>query len=237
MSRANTPVPTPGDVPLVAQVVDRLREQILSGVLPVGDGLPSEGQLAEDFGVSRNVVREAMRTLNGEGLVDLGQGRTARVMAGNPEGLSRRLAFLLRTNGNTSMRHLLDVRRALEIEAVALAARARTSENVARMDQAIRTLETVLATGERVDADLAFHLEIARATQNPLFSIMMAAVIPLFAEFISRVTVDDGSTRAAASHRLIHDAIAAHDTERARREMLNHLDVAEADIRRAELKG
>lgn len=230
MSKPASPADAPA-APLVDQVVGRLRQQILDGSFEPGDKLPPEGQLAETYGVSRNVVREAMRTLRGEGLVDVGQGRPARVAAPEPQLITDRLQLMLRADPRQSLLHLLDVRRALETEAAALAARHHDEPHRARLASAIEALERADSIEDRVVADLRFHVELAHATTNPLFPLLTDAVLPLFSELISRVTVGDGSKRAAKAHRRVLDAIMARDPERARREMWNHLDVAEADLR------
>jgi GntR family transcriptional regulator, transcriptional repressor for pyruvate dehydrogenase complex len=230
MAKATTSEATA--VPLVLQVVTQLRESIVNRTYKQGDKLPPEGRMAETFGVSRNVIREAMRTLAGQGLVEVAQGRPARVCSPDPEILSGALNLLLQGNAKSSLLKLLEVRRALETEIATIAARERTKQNCERMRLAIDTLANVESIPDRVAADIAFHMELAGATQNPLFPILLSAVLPLFSEFISKVTVGDGSQRASATHARILDAVERSDSERARREVLNHLDIAEGDLRK-----
>ena len=87
-------------VDLVSNVTDWIRREILSGNLSVGNKLPAEGKLADEFGVSRNVVREAMRNLRSMGLIEISQGRAPRVKASDPETAIIAMESLLRDSEN-----------------------------------------------------------------------------------------------------------------------------------------
>src|SRR5436190_8473641 len=114
---STTPLVKPDAQSLVKQAEERLRRQILKR--GPNDLLPSQGELAASLGVSRTVLREAMKHLEAEGLVEIAQGRRIRVKPAGPQASMRTLdAMLRRTDG--SLAHLLEVRRPLEGEIAAL---------------------------------------------------------------------------------------------------------------------
>ena len=150
---------------LVDQVIDQLRELMASGEWPLGSRIPPEAELVTALGVGRNTVREAIRALSHSGLLEVRQGDGTFVRATSEiSGAVRKLC-------GDELLHVLEVRRALEVEGARLAASARTEQDVreieeclAARDEAVRRLdrETVITR----DAD--FHLRLVRASHNPV---------------------------------------------------------------------
>ncbi|MGX1882434.1 FadR/GntR family transcriptional regulator [Streptomyces sp. NPDC055287] len=147
---------------LVDTVVDQLRAQLAEGEWAVGDRIPTEHELAEQLGVGRNTVREAVRVLVHGGLLESRQGNGTFVRsAADP-------AAVLRGMRHANVLDVLELRVALEAEAARLAA-------VRRDEADLRALRHVLAElheqGDRAaDADLAFHLGVVEATHNAAFT-------------------------------------------------------------------
>ena len=225
------PVAAPGasGETLVNSVAEAMRDRILSGQWRSGQTLAAEGDLAAAFGVSRNVAREGLRTLHGAGLVELAQGRRARVCPPSPEAAAVTLQGLLR--GQTaSLHHLLDVRAPLESEAAARAARRADPVALAAIEGEVERLETAALPAERVEADIAFHLRLAEASGNPILPLLLSTLVELMRQLLSATLDSDGAQRAAAGHRTIMASLHAGDAEGARRQMLNHLDIARQDL-------
>ncbi len=213
----------------VDEVVGGLRGQILAGHFVPDDLLPSEGKLGESFGVSRTVVREAMRMLRAQGLVEVSRGRRARVRRVDPQHMVDSLgAFLKRADH--SLMQLLEVRRELEAGIAALAAQRATPPQINAMKKAIQQQREANSLEEQIDADIHFHNLLAQAAANPLFEILLTTLAGSMRKSrrttISRV----GTSRALAGHVAILASVRRADSEAARAAMLEHLAMAEEDL-------
>lgn len=212
---------------LAARVMSTLRDEILTGLVAVGDKLPSEAKLCERFEVSRTVVREAIAGLRADGLVMPRQG--AGVFVLEPPEVPFKPFQIVDSARISEVLEVLELRVAIEVEAAALAAQRRTPAQE----------EVILSTASEVrrcnaegrpskDADLAFHLAIADATNNPRFrellDLLGAAMIPRAALRLA----DDESCAGylsliALEHDRIAEAILAGDADAARGAMYTHL--------------
>jgi DNA-binding FadR family transcriptional regulator len=225
---------------LALALVDAFTERIRDGRLPVGEKLPSEQALMAEFQVSRTVVREAISKLQASHQVVTRHGIGTFVAAAGAEDH----AFRIAPEQFATLRDviaLLELRAGVESEAASLAALRRTEENLAAMRRALETLASGLAQGEDVvNADFQFHLEIARATQNPHFAHLMSAlgssVIPrgrLEAQAPPDPQRLEYLHRVQHEHESIFDAIATGDGEAARAAMRTHLVSSRERRRRA----
>ncbi|GAA2486578.1 FadR/GntR family transcriptional regulator [Streptomyces gobitricini] len=151
-----------GRTSLVDAVVDQLRDQLTHGEWTVGDRIPTEHELAEQLGVGRNTVREAVRVLVHAGLLESRQGNGTFVRStADP-------AAVLRTVRAAGALDVLELRIALETEAARLAAARRDTHDLLRLRAALATLRE---EGDRdADADLAFHRAVVEATHNAAFT-------------------------------------------------------------------
>lgn len=153
---------------LADRLVDEIRGQIGSGALRPGSKLPTEVQLAEEHGVSRTVVREAVTRLAADGLVTARQGAGVFVNEQAPATIE---ALLSDMSGKVSLvLNVLEVRMAIEIESAALAAQRRSGSQEAEILAAFAEFDSLLRRGEPTGvADFAFHRAIASATNNPFY--------------------------------------------------------------------
>ncbi|MFG3507246.1 FadR/GntR family transcriptional regulator [Streptomyces sp. NPDC047821] len=151
-----------GRTSLVDAVVEQLRAQLTDGAWAVGDRIPTEHELAEQLGVGRNTVREAVRVLVHAGLLESRQGNGTFVRStADP-------AAVLRTVRAAGALDVLELRIALETEAARLAALRRDTHDLLRLRAALATLRE---EGDRdADADLAFHRAVVEATHNAAFT-------------------------------------------------------------------
>jgi len=212
--------------PTRAGLAAHLSEEILSGRATAGEKLPSEREMAERYGVSRPVVREAMRGLVERRLVEVVPGRGAYVRAALATDAAPGMDAALRRHQATP-RDLVEARTMLECTAVALAASRAEPIDLAAMADALDRLDDAADLVGRARFDLAFHLAIVRAAHNPVVATMFGAITAPVTEMMLRSLGDE---RVAAvslpHHRLIEEAIHARDPEQARSAMAAHLAVA-----------
>lgn len=216
-------------VRLSDRVAEALETEIRAGRLAAGQKLPTEAALAEQFGVSRTSVREAVSRLKSLGLVDSRQGSGMYV---REAGLAP-LNFDSRHAGSQSaVVQMVEVRRALEAEVAGLAAERRDADDMARIRQSIEVLATAVAAGgDGVAEDLAFHRSIADAARNP-FLIDTLNYLRQYLKGATRVTRANEARRldfaaeVADEHRSIVDAIEAGDPALARSAAASHLNNA-----------
>ncbi|NYD44869.1 DNA-binding FadR family transcriptional regulator [Actinomadura luteofluorescens] len=156
------PVPRPAG--LFDHVVARLRQQITSGAWPVGSRIPTEPELVRQLGVARNTIREAVRALAHNGLLDVRHGSGTYVIATSELAGVMQRRFAAADQGD-----VIAVRAALEVSAARMAAQRRTEEDLLRLDEMLDRRERAWASGNRdafVDADAAFHRAVVSASHN-----------------------------------------------------------------------
>jgi len=217
-------------VDLVREVGDRLREEIVAGQYDPSGLLPTEGKLAETFGVSRTVVREAMRTLRAQGLVEVSQGRRPRVRPADPTTAADSLRTLLE-RGNATLLNLVEARRPLEAEIAALAAHRATLEQIDAMQQAIDQMNAAPSLAGKIEADIAFHDLLAAATGNPIFQLMLATLAELMRQSRQQTITSAGLEVANRGHVEVLAAVRAKDPQAAGAAMLEHLELARRHLR------
>ncbi|MGH2615696.1 MAG: FadR/GntR family transcriptional regulator [Thermomicrobiales bacterium] len=212
--------------PSRAEVFLRLEEEIRTGRAEAGMKLPSERELAERFGVSRPVVREAMRGLVERGLVEVHPGRGAFVRTARATDAAVGMDALLRRHQPTP-RDLVEARTMLEATTAALAATRASIDDLAGIADALDRFDGASGVIEQARYDLAFHLAIARAAHNPVVETMFGAITGLTIELMLRSLADPEVTRASVPyHHAILTAIRARHPEEARTAMTAHLEVA-----------
>jgi GntR family transcriptional repressor for pyruvate dehydrogenase complex len=219
---------------LLARTVRALQDGILGGRHRPGTELPGEGQMAADLGVSRTLLREAMRVLEARGLVEVCSGRRPRVAEGSPEAVSTSLDVLLR-QGNHGLMQLLEVRRGLEGEIAALAAERATPEQIEALQQCVDEIREHPGQYERMaDADVRFHMHLADAAGNALFRVMLDPLSKVLRASCERTHQSPtGSMASANRHQKLLDAIKSRSPEAARKAMWTHLKTAKTDIEQA----
>jgi len=205
------------------KIAEAMRSAIVSRGLTAGTPLPSERELGEQFGVSRTVVREAVRALVAKGIVEVRSGSGLRVAEVSEGAVSDSLSWYIR-GGSLEYPQLHEIRSMIEVGMAGLAAERRTEEQLADLRKAHEELIAQIGDFEAAAvADLAFHDLIARATQNDLFAVLLGSIANALIE-IRRKTLAGGSGPVTiADHQRILDAIEAGDAEAARVAMAAHL--------------
>jgi DNA-binding FadR family transcriptional regulator len=219
--------------PKVSDVLaDRLRARILGGDWPEGLALPTERQLAAETGLSRMTVREALRMLEVDGLIEIRPGRNGGAKVRRPAGdeLTRQLQLFI-WGREISVEHLHDVREALETLAAEGAAQRRTAADIAELRARTEAVETAAGDLNRyLDANLAWHLAVVHASHNELLVRFMNVLANAIHRATENEVFDTGELRAETLkiHRAILDAIVAGDANAARRRMARHVGAARA---------
>lgn len=204
-----------------------LEQQIMSGALQGGAKLPSERQLAEEFGLSRSVVREALRALVERNLIEVVPGRGTYVRAVRTTDGADPLDRLLRRQQATPG-ELMEARKMLECEAAGLAALRAEAGDLEAMDWALGQFDRSSDLLEQTRYDLTFHMSVARAAHNPVIETMFGSIASLVVEVMLRSLGDPEVFRAGVPyHRVVHEAIRRGDAPAARRAMAEHLSQAE----------
>lgn len=208
-------------------IVDHLELMILSGQLRPGDRVPAERQLMEQFRCGRSSVREALFALQRQGLLSGRTGAVHRVSAPTAESVFAEISGAVRhyMTDVSGLRQLQDARSLLEEALVRRAARTATPEAIARIAAALEANRAARTLEEFASTDLAFHTEIARASGNPLFVGLNAALAEWLRDQRLR-SAAAGATfdEVVAQHEAVFRGIAARDPEAAAAAMERHLD-------------
>lgn len=210
------------------QVADQLREQILTGELASGTRLPSESELARLFGVSRSTVREALRVLASQHLIDTTRGVTGGSFVSNPDtesvadNLGGTLGLLVSTQSMT-VSDLLEARLILEPSAARLATERADAEALELLRATVAsTSELAPARGFVVHWD--FHTTLVSATGNPLLQLMCRPINQVLRSRLDRDRLGRSEwERVDSDHVEIYEAVASGDADAAERLTREHL--------------
>ncbi|WP_249157993.1 FadR/GntR family transcriptional regulator [Bradyrhizobium jicamae] len=202
-----------------SQVTDRVGSSIVRGDIGVGETLPPEMQICEMMDVSRTVVREAMRTLTGKGLIESRPKSGTRVRP--PEQWNQLDPDVLRWHLETAdmdryLAKLFQLRTAVEPAAASFAATHATEDDVARIRAGWEGMAAAKTNEEFVTSDIAFHQAIYFATRNEFFWPIAQMFDITLRQSFSIAATGTHRPRALVEHRAVLDAIAAGDAEAAR---------------------
>src|SRR6266567_3025703 len=216
---------------LYEQIVQQVEESIHKGVLKAGDQLPPERELAQQFGVSRTAVREAVKALTEKGLVEAYAGRGTFITDSTPYSMRQSLDRMLKMGQPEGSAYLAEVREILEPEIASLAATRVDAEDLASMREQIAIMDTARKDPDAfIEADLDFHLALAEAAANPLILSLIDSIVGLLREQRMGIfQVDGGPERGQYHHKRIMEAMEQRDPEKARDAMRAHLDQVRED--------
>ncbi|WP_063731857.1 FadR/GntR family transcriptional regulator [Streptomyces sp. RTd22] len=205
---------------LADQVIAQLRAEITSGEWPVGSRIPTEPELVEQLGVARNTVREAVRALAHNGLLDIRQGSGTYVLA-----TSELAGVMHRRFASADPRHVAELRSALETKAAQLAAERRTEQDVKQIDAQLDRRERAWESGDAdvfVEADATLHMAIVAAAHNDVLEALYADLGAVVRDFLRADVADGMSPEAYVDHARLVEAIRQRDGERAAAEASTH---------------
>ena len=210
---------------LFEQIVQQIEESINSGQLKLGDQLPAERELAQQFGVSRTAVREAVKTLREKGLVEAHPGRGTFITNSSSHSIWHSLDRMIREGQPQAMVHLVEVREILEPEIASLAATRASKDDLAAMREAVEAMDNTKKEPEAfIEADLDFHLALAEAASNPLILSLIDSIVGVLREQRMGIfAVEGGAERGQYHHKKIMESVEHRDARGARESMRAHL--------------
>jgi GntR family transcriptional repressor for pyruvate dehydrogenase complex len=213
---------------LVSATIGAITRLIRDEDLMPGDQLPSEAVLAKRFQISRTTVREAFRSLATMRIIELATGKRATISPIDHGAMSLIIEHGVHTD-QINIQQIYDVRRCIESRIVALAALRRSEQEADEIRREASAMRASMADPEQLlRHDLAFHMALARAAKNPVFTLIVGAFQGITAQTwpIGWRSRTSAAARDAmiATHERIGAAITAGDPEEAVREMALHFD-------------
>ena len=215
--------------------VDHLGEAIIAGRYAAGSSLPPEPMLCEELGISRTVVREAVKSLIAKGLITTGPKVGTRVLASDYWNWFDPDVIAWQSKAGLTpefLRDLLDLRRVVEPAAIRLAAERATPQDLAEIELAFAGMKRAVEEGgDYVTYDLRFHQGLLRASRNRMLVQMSKALAALLrTSFEISTRLKDGPMQSLPLHREVLDAVIAHDSDRAEKAIRVLIDGAHNDI-------
>ncbi len=221
-------------VPLSQKVATKIEEAILSKELSVGDKLPSEHEMCDQFGVSRTSVREAIRILVTHGIVEVEKGRGIFVKNLSSKNVADGILkfYKHRLDGEYAL-DLIHTRQALEPDIAYYAALNRTDEDLRIIKENIDFLNKYHNNPNKsAKYDLGFHDSLTVASKNMLFLLVMRPLQQLIPPIKARIhsVLKNSTDVALVWHDRIYEAVRDQDADSARSSMVEHLRIAEEQI-------
>jgi GntR family transcriptional repressor for pyruvate dehydrogenase complex len=215
-------------------VASTIEDAIRVKELVPGTRLPSELELCQQFDVSRTAIREALRTLEAKGLITIEKGRGIFVKLASADDVTDPMHLYLElTSERSYVLEIIHARQIIEPAIASFAAIHHTEEDIEKLKLDIKELEE---SGDDFKAlaklDMNFHIDIAKASQNPLMPLLLNPIHRLMPDIKSSVyaTVEKAKDSALIWHRKILDQIIKRDAEGAKNAMIEHLKIAEEHV-------
>lgn len=215
---------------LSEQVAEQILNHIVSSRLVPGDRLPPEGALAEEYGVSRPVVREAMRSLQARGVTETANGKSAIIRRPDAASLEFYFSWGSRLRPDALI-ELMEVRRGIEMQAATLAARRRTAPQIGELQRLVELMRQSMGDPDvYAENDLQFHLEIARASHNETIQVLVESIRSVLRDSIveglkARRTQAEMDKVQELHEEILRDLVAG-DADASLHAMMSHFDDA-----------
>lgn len=216
------------------EIVSQIERAIFSAQLSPGDRLQSERELAEEFGVSRITVRDALRVLEARGLirVKVGASGGAFVTESNVDNVAESISTLILLRRMT-LSELAEARTVVEAATAELAAQRWGAEQLGRLEETVERGRKVVREGApHTEASMDFHVALAEAARNELLSATVRAYRDLLMQTVHDMRDVKSARTTQKAHEEIIEAVRRRDAEGSRRLMLAHLEDFEKRLRR-----
>jgi GntR family transcriptional regulator, transcriptional repressor for pyruvate dehydrogenase complex len=216
------------------QVSERIKEAIVTGQLKPGDRLPPETELAARLEVSRQTIREALRTLEHAGLVETprrGAGGGTVVRNAIPETITELFVDAMRMD-SISVDELTEARATIEFMLIRFAVERADDEDLERLTENTKESRRLIAAGmEASKNDLDFHRLLAQCSNNRIVELVTDALLCVILSILSQNPPTlEMSIKSVERHEALLDALKRRDAEAAMAEMLQHLETVDAEI-------
>lgn len=208
-------------VNLTSQVMDTVKAYIANNNLTPGDKLPTERELTSSLGVSRNILREALKSLESIGLIEIKPGDGMYVSNFDYSSVVSHISFALLRNGQ-DLKHFIDARMVIELGALELAAENINSSDIAVLRESIEQLENASSIEEAAEEDIRFHLTLLQMSDNPVLSEFGSFLGRFFVE--AQHLVDNGAKApTAVGHKSLVTALSDRDIPLAKDILREHI--------------
>jgi len=238
MKKAGSPSPRPHKIKrikraasLSSQVTVQLENFIVGQRLNQGAKLPTERELAERFEVSRTVVREAIRGLVANGMLEVNPGSGTLIKRPSAANLMQTMSHYLRlSEGGLDHTKITEVRRLLEVEIAGLAAQRRTAADIEQLRGILEDYKKVKSDRASFSKwDVSFHAQLASATQNELLRLLIDSISGIMTKVREiSFTIPGSSSRALRFHTTIFAQVEAGNVHGARQAMREHIEDSES---------
>ena len=220
---------------LYEEVVRQVKKAIIAGKYAPGEPLPGEHDLARRLGVSRPVVREALRTLQSQGFVEIRRGTKGGAFVREPDELtfSDNLADMIRLRKIT-VDHLGRARLFIEPEVCRLAALNAGHEDLDELEALLEEYDSTANVDRKVSLNTRFHRLLSRAGGNPFYAMLVESIMDFTENFVRTIKPVDQVIHRAGEHREILDAVAGRRADRAEELMRLHVSHILGEMRRLE---
>ena len=208
-------------------IVEQIKEMVIESKILPGEKLPSERDLATRLLVSRPTVREAMKSLQYMGIVEIRSGSGTYLNSENDVVLDyfqKKQIFK-----KFELGEMIEIRKIIEVDAVGLAAERRTSKDIVKLKELYEaTIDEKLDATAHINADFSFHIALAEATRNRFLHQMLNLIRDLLVDLnFELIQIEKQVVQAHKSHEAILAAVIGQDVVRAKKEMLHHLKTIE----------
>jgi GntR family transcriptional repressor for pyruvate dehydrogenase complex len=208
------------------EIARQIKETLFAGKLQAGDRLPTERELAVQFETSRASVREALRTLEQEGMIHIRKGVSGGIFIVDLDHRPVTNSFqTLLSLKKISINNIAEVRLIFEPEAARLAAERVTEEDLRELEEVIQQMSVAVNDRKLPNSfDLRFHQIIARSTGNPILAMLAESMLDVASKAITELYPSVDTLRhVLASHRKVFEAIRKRDSKLAYRAMRQHI--------------
>src|SRR5260370_3362399 len=219
--------PKPADSRVTAQLIASIKKMLSDGSVVPGSRFPAERELAREFGVNRASLRQALKVLEIMGVLTQRVGDGTYLSTSAESILNEPLEFLILLD-DLSHHELFETRMIVEPELAARAALRATAEDLATLRRAITAMEQSRTTRSRLDADMAFHEAIFRASGNRICHLLFKVIHRTVLTSMHRLSSRTAIQRPLGYHRKIYPAIRNRDAKEPRRHILDPLTDAQA---------
>jgi DNA-binding FadR family transcriptional regulator len=217
------------------QVADQIRKLIMAGVFTAGDKLPPEKELAVHFNVGRAALREALRVLEGEGLIQVKQGSEGGSFINRPNLLTTPKSVIDNLISKIKPSHIREMRSALELGMLPAVLQRITNQDIKRLEKTIADAGKIIEDGEVPSWDISvFHLQIARASKNPLYEVVLSSMVNVSLHVLSRgENRRDWLGAHLQQHKDILEGLRQRDFEQTRKALENHIGTITDNMQKA----
>jgi len=220
-----TPSPGPRES-TVAEIARQLLSQLVSGQVAPGSRLPSERALAEALDVGRSTIREALKALDVLGIIEVRTGDGTYLRQGTSDLLPQAIEWGLMLGQPRTM-ELVEARRHIEVVMARLAAERADEDDVTRLRGHLEAMRAAPDAATLVEADIAFHMELATIARNSVLSDVLVSIRALLRVWIGRAVQQwHGVEDTVAEHEAVLDAVRRHAPAAAAKAMEQHMSRA-----------